>query len=90
MEENKIKHKKSDLVADLIYGFLLLSGGLIVAASVYTAISILNGGNDIPPSLYSYNVVVGFLMIVIPTFTLGWIIIAIGKITSLLGIIARK
>jgi len=90
MEDSNKKTKKSDWLADLIYGFLLLAGGLIVAASIYLGVSIIGGDRSIPPSLYGYNVVIGFLMIVIPSFTLGWLIIAIGKITSLLGIIANK
>lgn len=93
MEDTKIKpskKNKSDLMADLVYGFLLLSGGLIVAASIYIGIGIISGDARFPASLYGYNAILGFIVIVIPAFTLGWLVIAIGKITNLLGIIANK
>lgn len=90
MEETNKKQPKSDSMADLTYGFLLLSGGLIIAASIFLGVSFLTGNSPLPRSLYGYNVILAFIFVVIPTFTLGWILIAIGKITSLLGIIANK
>lgn len=90
MEDSKANKSKSDWMADLIYGFLLLSGGLIVAISIYIGVGMINGKSPFPSSFHGYSVILGIITVVIPAFTLGWLIIAIGKITSLLGIISNK